>query len=136
MIKNLNCVNITPQTDVVKWTVNTSSIDRTSSTDNISGNKEVGVAMSSTDYVFYIHSQTVNSIKYSVEASKFSITGSSDNIGTITKVDLGNTGYYSNVVKVTVPVQYNGNTTVTTFPDKNEELYLTFAGTPTIAIDQ
>ena len=79
-ISNIQCINTTPQVDNVKWTVNTSATDRSSTSVNISNNYKTGqtVGINTTvEHYFYIHGQTVNGIKYAVEAANFTAsTGS------------------------------------------------------------
>ena len=73
-ISNIQCVNTTPQVDNVKWTVNTSATDRSSTSVNISNNYEVGQLVgvsTAVEHYFYIHGQTVNGIKYAVKAANF-----------------------------------------------------------------
>tara|TARA_R100001082_G_scaffold60861_2_gene33848 strand:- start:9529 stop:19719 length:10191 start_codon:yes stop_codon:yes gene_type:complete len=138
-VKNIKCINITPKVDDVTFVVNTSSTDRTQTTTEIKTNKEVGsTGLVATTHDFYIHSQTVNGLKYAVAASQFQVRSSNDmvEVGTITDLGAGTSGsgYYANVVKIPITVNYGVSSDP--FPDFNIESYLNIIGEPTLAIDQ
>ena len=137
VIKNISCINITPKIDDITYTVNTSATDRTETTTELKTNIQVGAIAQTVIKYFYIHSQTVNGIKYAVAASEFNITSSSSEVVVTSSEDLGSgttaAGYYGNVIKVTITVTYSS---ASPFPDNNVESYINIEGVPTLAIDQ
>jgi len=135
-IKNISCIDITPKSDELTYTVNTSSTDRTQTITKIEENFEVGETTSEVRYV-YIHANTVNGIKHAVSAGKFSVTSSHTRISVGALTDLGTgtsaAGYYNNVIQVPITISFS---TSHLFPNKDVESYLNVQGTPTLAIDQ
>ena len=134
VLSNLSIVNTTNQLDNVKFTVNTSATDRTSTDTTITTQKVEGSVFTQ-NITFYIHSQIVRGVKYGLTAAHFTSTASS-NITNITLADLGTAGFFDNIVKVTATVQY---TTADPFPLQNEDLFIQItanAGAPAIATDQ
>tara|TARA_R100001463_G_scaffold14467_4_gene38021 strand:- start:104 stop:2074 length:1971 start_codon:yes stop_codon:yes gene_type:complete len=136
-VKNISCINITPKSDELTYTVNTSSTDRTQTTTKWEENYEVDTHGFVPYTYFYIHANTVNGIKHAVSASKFSVKSHHPRITIGTLVDLGTgtsgAGYYGNVIRVYV----QGNFTSShKFPSSDIETYITVEGTTTLAIDQ
>ena len=134
-IKNIKVVDITPQTDEDKWTANTSATDRTSTIVSINNNYVVDTTVSATQY-FYIHGQIYNGVKYAVSAANFTATSTDTNITVSTAEDLGTAGYYDNVVKFTITVDYDSGNK---FPTTNSDVYIVITeqnNGATIAIDQ
>ena len=136
-IKNISCIDVTPKSDELTYTVNTSPNDRTQTTTKIEENYEAGGQSTITEAKeFYIHANTVNGIKYAVSAGQFSVTSSLANVQVLGLQDIGTgtstAGYYNNVIQVTVMVAFAPQL----FPNKDIESYLNIQGTSTLAIDQ
>ena len=134
-ISNLSVVNVTNQLDNVKFTVNTSATDRTSTDTTITAQKVEGGVFNQ-PITFYIHSQTVRGVKYGLTAAHFSVASPSNKITNTAFADLGTAGYYDNIVKFTAQAQF---TSADAFPTENVDLFIQItanAGAPAIAIDQ
>ena len=134
IITNVQVINTTPASSTQRYIVNTSATDRNNTVSSISNNYAVNSDFTETQ-LFYIHARTVNGIRQAVASTDFTAqvnlpVGKYDTVIT----DLGNAGYYDNVVKVEVNIYYdnvNGK-----FPNDDTEVSLVITGETTIAIDQ
>ena len=137
VVKNIRCINTTPNSDQSNWTVNTSSVDRTQTTVEQKENLLVGETTQTVSFDFYIHSRTINGIKYAVSSTGFDVSSSSEQITVGSLIDLGSgtsgAGYYDNVVQIPLTVTFN---LTNPFPDNNVESFINVTGSATLAIDQ
>jgi len=118
---NMDNIAIAKTSDVEerypKYIINTSQHKSSSTTKEITVNRQAG-SISSENQYFYIHPQIVNGQKWSILASDVTITETSDPsslMGTVTKADgyinngtwtssTAHQGLHTNVVRLTVPI--------------------------------
>tara|TARA_R110002012_G_scaffold202163_1_gene371180 strand:+ start:7 stop:4719 length:4713 start_codon:yes stop_codon:yes gene_type:complete len=107
-----------------KWIVNNSETDRNITTDAISENYIVGSSVEIEENL-YIHSKTVEGVKYAVKAANFLVV-IADLTAVVVKTDLGVVGTYGNVVKINITRSYNQGDP---FPDDNKQTFVTVTET-------
>ena len=133
-ITNIQAYNITPAITTDKYIVNTSLTDKSVSTTRLESNHVVDGTENITKY-WYIHGNSVNGIKWAVEAANFSAELPLSNTKyTTTLSDLGSVGYYANIIQVEVTIYYNS--AEGKFPVKGDDLQLIIEGETNMAIDQ
>jgi len=120
-----------------KWTVNTSATDRSLTTQIIENNYVVNSNFTGL-YKLYIHSKTVDGIRYALNKNNFNFTVKGGNFNNVSgsMVNLGSAGYYDNVVQISFQVEYDSGNL---FPSADEELFVQVVEINdgvTIAIDQ